>query len=294
MKRVIGLRRRVRRVGFSRGFTLVELLVVIGIIAILMGILIPTIAGARESGSSVKCLSNLKQIGAAMQMYANNYKGAVVPAWIDDAGVGSSGMETYATLMIALKYLPAPQQMDFNKKDSQGDSVFRCPSGTDMKHENPTDEPASQTDDKNSWFWRRKSTLLNSGVMADTWYGSNGVDAGNGANEANYNKTQSIWPMRRIIQRPNGKLVGETAKFAQLKRGAELVLLYDGVRQHDYMTARISARHMKKKRTNLLLADAHCESVDTKSLPSLTEAEMKGTDVSVFSKTPFPRWRLDQ
>ena len=40
-------------------------------------------------------------------------------------------------------------------------------------------------------------------------------------------------------------------------------------------------------------ADAHCESVETKTLPRLTEAEMKGTDLSVFAKTPYPRWRLD-
>jgi prepilin-type processing-associated H-X9-DG protein len=192
-----------------------------------------------------------------------------------------------------------PKQQDFNAIESQGDSVFRCPTGTDQKHEhNPgagiNNDPTSKEDDRNCWFWRRRSTLLNSGIMADTWYGTNGIDAGNGANAANYNKSQSVWPMRRLIMRPNKKIVGETAKLTQFRRPSELVLMYDGIRQHDYKTNRISARHNKKKYTNVLLADAHAESVPTKSLPDLTEAEMKGTDLSVFGRTPTFRWRLDQ
>jgi prepilin-type N-terminal cleavage/methylation domain-containing protein/prepilin-type processing-associated H-X9-DG protein len=93
----------------NQAFTLVELLVVIGIIAVLISILLPALGRAREQGLNVKCAANLRQLGTAMLMYIQDNKGYVPKAYYPtskpDPAVSSVGLYWFDQLA---KYMSIP------------------------------------------------------------------------------------------------------------------------------------------------------------------------------------------
>ena len=124
-----------------RGFTLVELLVVIGIIAILVALLLPSLNAAREQAKSLQCMSNLRQIGVGIFLYTNDNKGHMMPAlrYPSVGGVPTNGGFATGTpnsdlqwpgFLIQGNYVPTPS-VTIRLTDNDSRSVFRCPDGFD-------------------------------------------------------------------------------------------------------------------------------------------------------------------
>ena len=295
-------------------FTLVELLVVIGIIAILVALLLPALTRAREQAKTAQCLSNLRQIGQGLAMYTSDSKGWLCPGWIANPSSNGAGIEHYATILVGLKYLKAPNQADQQDVTSSGNSVFRCPNGIEFKHDTSggatgLDEPVTQEDARGAMAWRRTSLdgvnkWLASGVIIDTWYGCNGFDPGAGSGSpGNFTNSQKVWPFRKLRRNHDGSVLGELSKVTQFRKSSELALLFDGLRFHDAKTPRINARHNNAKATNFLMADGHCETIETKRTPqfwgSASEQARRwrstgGYTLAEFGPYPHPKWRLDQ
>jgi len=103
------------------GFTLIELLVVIAIIAVLAAILFPVFARAREKARQATCTSNLKQIGLAVQMYAQDWDGLL--PFANQFPADPPPADQY--------HQGGPGVYDILEPYTKNEKIFQCPSDKD-------------------------------------------------------------------------------------------------------------------------------------------------------------------
>jgi len=170
--------RTLRRRPHRRGFTLTELLVVLGIIAALVAILLPALNKVRRQAYTLKCASNMRQIALSVLMYTTDNKGVLMPAEVSATGIPNDYQYGWfwAADLVHLGYIDAPPLV-INATTSTVTppndlGVFQCPEGippTDWSATNNT--PGQYPTDPNNNAWTYGS-IPNFNALSPTPYGT--------------------------------------------------------------------------------------------------------------------------
>jgi prepilin-type N-terminal cleavage/methylation domain-containing protein/prepilin-type processing-associated H-X9-DG protein len=265
------------RAKFIRAFTLVELLVVIGVIALLISILLPVLAAARRSSETAACSSNMKQVAVALRMYADDNKGLLMPFYILIGNAAQPQGQFWADDLVRGRYLVAPDA----GVTWDADSVFRCASGIGDEASMPSGywlqrNPGPPYEIYNLWhaynfaggtfgdYMNEGTPQGIDGYMVRSWYATN---AGRESDQR---------PFIRI--RSDSNLQGSPATYrkrmSQVRKVSEMVLLVEGRRYRgssNIYPAHIAPRHGQRHivngnteaYTNLAFFDGHVATFDT-------------------------------
>jgi prepilin-type N-terminal cleavage/methylation domain-containing protein/prepilin-type processing-associated H-X9-DG protein len=198
----------------TAGFTLVELLVVIGIIALLISILLPALGSARRQANTVKCMSALRQLGQAHLMYANENKGVIVVPVETDSNFSPSSVFWFQRLST---YINRNEARSSTVQASKLNAVVRgCPDWDGIDNDN---NGSIDTDKVGYGMSRRLRTpesrtryhvpFLASRGPAGTGNGAEGTDAASTTYLAPY------WKLN-MIKKPGARILFGDSRQAYL------------------------------------------------------------------------------
>jgi prepilin-type N-terminal cleavage/methylation domain-containing protein/prepilin-type processing-associated H-X9-DG protein len=203
----------------KRAFTLVELLVVIGIIAVLISVLLPALGRAREQANQAACLSNLRQLGMAFVMYANDNK-----YWLPGTSRGGPQLDhdwlhyqfsTTRNLDRSAigKYLGKINDNGLSNQASNFEGktlnvkVLRCPSDEWWVPRQRSNPPPIGTGDTQAAYYRY-SYVVNHYIGAGYLY-------------------SHAFDKVPFVDVSGAKAVDSVGKITQIRRASEKVLLYE-------------------------------------------------------------------
>ena len=238
----------------SRAFTLVELLVVIGIIAVLIAILLPALRKARDAANTTACASNLRQVAIAVLAYANDNKGRLPPSRINTGDQIYPQGWFWSNELVRDGYVAAPAGVNSAGRPRDGANVFRCPSGIDEDLSFSGFNALYPRQGANQQYLFVKSPTAAEAVK--TWYGLNSITVEDGTSTS----ACIGGSIDAAFAWYNGKNAGDTDRYLKdprftrslsvIRRSALVVMAFDGntynwnnISGSTGLSARISGRH---------------------------------------------------
>jgi len=293
-----------------RGFTLIELLVVVAIIALLIALLLPSLGRAREQAKSVSCLTNLRQVGLAFTVYAEEHSNYIPPG---DALTGSTAAyyESWASILLGANSTVAQTADPSQLLATQGltRSIFRCPSDNNTPvqiwdwadannlavYNGSWSYPTSPYAPEGSNIWRVLSHYGTQPRVVETSYGINGSFMAwvswnqFNTSPANYQVNNTYFGAPDLRQH----------RISDINAPGSFAFVFDGFYLLTRMPTKINARHGNNTMTNVLCADGHGESANRTALPMPgtdwgSDTNPYGTGSVTLRNYPRFNWRLDQ
>jgi prepilin-type N-terminal cleavage/methylation domain-containing protein/prepilin-type processing-associated H-X9-DG protein len=294
------------------GFTLVELLVVIGIIALLISILLPALSRARRQAKTVQCSSNMRQIAMAMLMYMNDNRGKFPPVQAKASTIYPQGF-WWPTILVEGKYINAPSLYDHPDSDPKtdkqfnGTSVFYCPEGLnpdDVAYQNSNGGGDYPTDGKNNGFSiGDDEAAAKRGFGAASWYMLNSrVTTDTNSNSKGQRRTPFVYFDEKDPVKNTAEILSSDFQrsLGQVKKGSELLMIVEASSPNWFdqkesppdhpgnFLRRLGARHGKvtpdgaNAYTNMAFFDGHVGLYPTVRFESPKDMMDKATQEVIF------------